>query len=103
MLHRLGAQAIVPDVLIICAIAQQQRFVSTQKVSGVGQAAVPENDNPAIGTQDAPEFSARGLRIEPVKRLPGHDQVDAVVIESSVYSAALPACEAGPVREQPLG
>src|SRR5277367_5452373 len=70
---------------IVGAIALQERFVLAKKSSLIEDALVPDNDDVAFRFQDPLEFAARRFKVEPVKRLPGGDIVDALVRECSGF------------------
>src|ERR1700724_3322301 len=55
---------------------------------------VPSDDQPAAGLDDANEFAARRIRLEPVKGLSGGDKVHADVIKSCGFGGAFDAGEA---------
>src|ERR1700704_6286644 len=52
---------------IVGAKFAEQGFEIAQERSGVRQAFVPEDDDPAGWLQDADKFGSRSIRIEPVK------------------------------------
>src|SRR5580692_4355101 len=58
---------------VVCAVFAKQRFVGAQKGSGVGEAFIPDNDDPAVRFEDASKFGAAEVWIEPMEGLAGGD------------------------------
>ena len=82
----------------VAAEGQQQLLVLPQKRRGVQFPAVPHEQCPPVGAEDATPFEACHVAIEPVKCLGGDDQVYFVIFKRCGFSTgvdALEVCETG--------
>src|SRR5580704_7511772 len=79
---------------VVRAEGPQQGFVAEEKRSGVCEALVPNDDNPARGLENASEFGASGVLVEPMEGLAGGDEIDACVIEGGGFGGSVDAGEA---------
>src|SRR6266700_2599111 len=91
----------VPDLririlhgFVVNAEALQQTLVITRELRFFDTAVVPEDHEPSTRLQDAQEFAARGVGLEPVKGLGRSDEIHAGVQKRGGLSGAVYAGEA---------
>jgi hypothetical protein len=63
------------------------------KGTSLREPLVPDDDDPAIGLQDAREFAAGGVLIEPVEGLACSYEVHAGIVERGGLRRSVHACE----------
>ena len=63
---------------VLGRVGVQQLLVSAQERRGVDAPLVPDQREPTLRLENADELRANALTIEPVKRLAGGDEIDAV-------------------------
>src|SRR5436309_3281402 len=80
-------------LLVVRAELQEHLLVSAQKRSRINPSFVPDQHDPAARLQYPGEFVARQFLIEPMKRLPGRDKIDAIIRQSCGFCGAFDACE----------
>jgi len=90
----------VVDLPVVDPVAQQQVLVRRGE-GGVDPARVPEQADAAAAAQDARELGTGALKVEPVERLPGRDQVDARIGEGRCFGRRRDAVEPW-IARQPL-
>src|SRR6266852_5985447 len=81
-------------VFVIDAKALENIFVGAGERRFLHAAIVPSDHHPAGGLEDAGEFAAGGVGLEPVEGLAGGDEVDAGVVEGGGFGGAFDAGEA---------
>src|SRR5207245_5674598 len=77
-------------------------LIGSQKWRRIEPALVPDQDDPAFRLQNADEFPARLLQLEPVKGLPGDNEVNAFVGKRTCFCFSVDAVEICVVFEKPL-
>src|SRR2546426_1575858 len=93
----------MPYLFVVRAVPQKQLLVGPQKWRRIEPALVPDQDDPAFRLQNANEFPARFLLLEPVKGLPGDNEINAVGGKRSCFCFSVDAVEICVVFEKPLG
>ena len=76
--HLFGARVAFADLGVVGAETQQEFFVVAKERSVVQQAFVPNDDDAALGFQDAMEFVASCGLLEPVEGLARSDKIDGI-------------------------
>ena len=93
---------LVPHRGVVRPVRQQQPLVGGEERGAVDAPLVPHEGDPARGPEDARELAPSEAGVEPVERLPCHDEVHACVREGGPLGRARDAREAREVSQQLL-
>src|SRR5438128_2955809 len=89
-------------LFVVRAVLQKHLLIGPQEWRRIEPALVPDQDDPALRLQNANEFPACFLLLEPVKGLPDDDEVNAVVGKRGCLCFSVNANEIYVTAEKPL-
>ena len=78
----------VPDLAIVGSISKQQLLILAQKSGCVSIAFVPQQHGPAARDKNADKLAAGFFPVEPVSGLGRGNDVHAVIVQRSRFSAS---------------
>src|SRR5437899_2631032 len=91
------------DLLMIGGESAQQLYIIPQKRCGIGTAIVTNEDHPSLRAQNAHELLTAALAVEPMKRLAGTDEINALVWQNSRLGSTGEAYELRKWRQHAFG